>query len=90
MHTRPQVELCKTCKGAAGCNVPRKATKPVGQCKAFESFEYFVPAILQGQIQHEGWDAVNRAAGLCGDCGARDTCIFRRREGGTWHCEEYC
>jgi len=88
MSKDAHIQLCERCKGSAGCDLPRKPGKSA--CKAFDAFEYFVPAILQGQIRYEGWDAVNRAAGLCGDCGARDTCMFRRREGGTWHCEEYC
>lgn len=90
MHTNVQVELCTKCKGAAVCTIPHTEGKPVRQCKTFESFEYFVPAILQGQVQKAGWEAASRVFGLCGDCGNHDTCMFRQREGGTWHCEEYC
>ncbi len=78
---------CERCKGAAGCNLPRK---PKTACKAFEAFEYFVPAILQGHVQQDGWAETSRAMGLCGDCGNRKSCMFQRREGGVWHCEEYC
>lgn len=78
---------CERCKGAAGCNLPRKPAKK--GCKAFEAFEYFVPAILEGHIKPEGWVESSRASGLCVDCENRKDCIFYAREGGTWHCEEY-
>jgi hypothetical protein len=69
--------------------MPHKPGKSAS-CKAFEAFEYFVPAILHGQIQQEGWVNSARSSGLCGDCGNNTSCMFVRREGGTWHCEEYC
>ena len=90
MQTRGEAGLCSKCKGAAGCDVRLEATRPVNACKAFEAFEYFVPAILQGHVQKETASVSVRASGLCADCGSRDTCMFRRPEGGVWHCEEYC
>ncbi len=78
---------CERCKGASGCSLPRVPRKTA--CKAFEAFEYFVPAIIQGHIQPDGWADASRAMGLCGDCGNRELCMFDCREGGVWHCEEY-
>lgn len=88
MSQDARIQLCERCKGSAGCDLARKSGKSA--CKAFEAFEYFVPAILEGQIQNEGWVNSTRSSGLCGDCGNRQSCMFVRREGGTWHCEEYC
>ena len=88
MSPDDQAQLCERCKGSAGCDLPRKSGNSA--CKAFEAFEYFVPAILQGEIQKEGWVNSTRTFGLCGDCGNRPSCMFVRREGGVWHCEEYC
>jgi len=88
MSTGERTILCERCKGAAGCNLPKNPG--MTSCEAFEAFEYFVPAILDGRIKTEGWTDSARSMGLCGDCANRDTCMYVRREGGTWHCEEYC
>ncbi|HPO13573.1 MAG TPA: hypothetical protein PLI09_09025 [Candidatus Hydrogenedentes bacterium] len=77
--------LCTKCKWAAGCTFPSESGEPILSCESFER--------LQGLTRKRtaSLASINpsRINGLCGDCGNRETCVFRQREGGTWHCEEY-
>jgi len=91
-YTQGCEALCARCKRGAGCMIPDESGEPVLSCQLFDSFEFVElassredawPASVEGQRD------ASRVEGLCGDCGTRVTCVFRLREGGTWHCEEY-
>ena len=91
-YTQGCEALCARCKRAAGCRIPDESGEPVLSCQVFESFEFVE---LEGLREDAGPASFGsqrdpiRLEGLCGDCGNRVTCVFRLREGGTWHCEEY-
>ncbi|NLV39872.1 MAG: hypothetical protein GXY15_01415 [Candidatus Hydrogenedentes bacterium] len=89
MGTREAEALCVTCKWAAGCTIPVDSIEPVLSCGAFTEL-----AVSGHKNRAETGDSnrqdPSRVDGLCGDCGCRESCVFRLREGGTWHCEEYC
>lgn len=87
--TRTDVSLCIRCARAAGCTIPQESGEPILSCVWFESIEQSSSGYAEdmGNVR-EG--SASQVEGLCGDCGNRESCVFRRREGGTWHCEEYC
>ena len=76
------------CARAVDCTMPEEYGKPVLSCDQFER-------LLEPRREDRGTAAApetgfSRMEGLCVDCENRESCVFRRREGGTWHCEEYC
>ncbi len=77
--------LCTKCKKAASCTFPGEADEPILSCETFEQIKRLTqkPRVQPSPI-NQGW--IN---GLCADCVNRKTCVFRQREGGIWHCEEY-
>lgn len=80
--------MCIRCARAAACTIPVDAGEPVLACARFEGMDSSSPASASAtRIVYE--IAPSRVEGLCGDCENRESCVFRRREGGTWHCEEY-
>jgi hypothetical protein len=88
MNTQTGEGLCAGCMLAAGCTFPGESDEPILSCGTFDS--------LAGSARKNAKDACevnqrdpSRIDGLCGDCGNRESCVFRQREGGTWHCEEY-
>ena len=91
-YTQECEALCARCKRAAGCTIPDESGEPVLSCPVFDSFEFIELAHLRedaGAASLGSQRDASRLEGLCGDCGNRVTCVFRLREGGTWHCEEY-
>ena len=86
---KAQTGLCTKCKWAGWCPVLRDADKPILWCKGFNSHDYSV--VMGVRLVPDPPQAEpSREEGLCRDCGNRDSCMFRKREGGMWHCEEYC
>ena len=84
--------LCARCRRAAGCTIPDESGEPVLSCQVFDSLECVAPANSRESARPASFGSQrdpSRLEGLCGDCGNRVTCVFRLREGGTWHCEEY-
>lgn len=77
--------LCTRCALAAACAIPLESEGPVLSCGSFRKVN--VATLWRTQTKQSGPVPID---GLCGDCGNREACVFRRREGGTWHCEEYC
>lgn len=78
--------LCLKCAWVTGCAVYSEASSPITACRTFYSQERYQEANHVASSQPDP----SRAAGLCVDCENRASCVFRKREGGTWHCEEYC
>lgn len=76
------------CAREAGCTIPDELGKPMLSCAWFESLEGVFPGGAANPADGSE-DRPNRLDGLCCDCENRESCVFRRREGGIWHCEEY-
>ena len=86
MSNQNSEALCAACAWAAGCTIPGESEKAVTSCRTFYSLEK-----LSQTNGVDVWEPdPGRAEGLCVDCENRVSCVFRKREGGTWHCEEYC
>lgn len=81
--------LCARCDLASTCRIPVEANEDILNCEAFRSIRK-VARNPNGKKRPIEMRDQSRADGLCGDCGNREDCAFRQREGGTWHCEEYC
>lgn len=78
--------LCAECKLATSCTIPGESIEVVLSCGFFENAHGRYP-------EPHADDSVDssRIDGICGDCGNRSNCVYyHKREGGTWHCEEYC
>lgn len=85
-------DLCSTCKNAPDCTFPKYPGKGVQNCEEFtvgggegrqSSGKVGVSGAASGDAADSGFK------GLCGNCESRRTCVFPKREGGVWHCEEY-
>jgi len=79
--------LCAECGWAASCTIPADSDEPIVSCAYFERIDVYE------RRKARDAEAINRPdpsrmEGLCADCANRGSCMFRR-EGGTWHCEEY-
>ena len=90
--------LCSTCVGAETCTYPRDLSRPVLQCEEFEGIEagprrnhdvaISVPVHARVSTRVEA-DTAGPIMGLCSNCECRETCVYPKREGGVWRCEEY-
>ena len=102
---RPQTQItgiCSTCNHAPECAHYRKsknAGEPIWFCENFDDRSPIQPLIAKGLSledrisQSENLRAVSipgRMKGLCLNCANRVSCRLPTREGGVWHCEEYC
>jgi hypothetical protein len=60
---------------------------PVYHCDEYEMQPALVdPVVAPAETPREAGTLM----GLCVDCKHRDNCSLSAREGGVWHCEEYC
>lgn len=83
--------LCSTCKHASLCTLPRDPRIPLLYCEEFE-IEVTTPRKTSlGDVESHVADVEKSSPsmGLCFDCENAQTCVFQKREGGVWHCEEY-
>jgi len=84
-----QAGLCRTCRHVGNCTLLLHATSPVLECEQFE----VVSAVRRGipEVSRQVYSAEpdRRFFGLCMNCEHRDTCVFAKRNGGAWHCEEF-
>ncbi len=86
--------LCMSCRNASSCTFPRDPDRPTFYCEEFE-IEKTSSIIPPGKEQPLATDSAAKSkdstkfAGLCSDCDGRQTCGFRKPEGGVWHCGEY-
>ncbi len=81
--------LCAQCARAGLCTIPNDTEENIFSCEFFVGFKTDV-RVNTGPADDAGASDANRTYGLCGDCENRGHCMFRQREGGVWHCEEYC
>ncbi len=86
MSNQTSEALCAVCAWAAGCTIPSESDTPILSCRTFYSLEKLSRTNNKDACEPDP----SRVEGLCVDCGNRSGCVFRKREGGTWHCEEYC
>ena len=93
--------LCTTCVCFPDCTYHKERGLPVlycdefsdtGPCKKTEirskvdsSYRGSSTGRKESLSSEEGY-----AEGLCVNCGLRESCLFKKPEGGVWHCEEYC
>ena len=84
--------LCSTCVNASTCGYRRVPSQPVWDCCDFEPevapVNLSPPTVSPLKSIAEGENPGGHA-GLCVNCGQRETCTFPKPEGGVWHCEEY-
>ncbi|OQC04266.1 MAG: hypothetical protein BWX80_02552 [Candidatus Hydrogenedentes bacterium ADurb.Bin101] len=81
--------LCAQCARAAVCAIPNDTGEIIFSCKSFMRLDEAVNRDTSKATVLELMGS-GRVYGLCGDCENRGHCMFRQREGGVWHCEEYC
>ena len=84
--------LCSTCREAPTCTYRKDPRQPVWEC---DEFEYEIPPVSVSPPAASPFKSIaqdrnpGRHAGLCVNCENRETCTYRKPEGGVWHCEEY-
>lgn len=85
--------LCSTCNNAEHCNYALRASEPVTSCEMFDAYTPEpATAVISEVLKLDPADlrpTLPDAKGLCVNCANRETCIYAKREGGVWHCEEY-
>jgi hypothetical protein len=81
--------VCRTCRHKLHCTVLANASKPIIECEQFEVVSAVRRPVPELGEQVYSADPDRRFFGLCMNCEHRDTCLFARRNGGVWHCEEY-
>ena len=84
--------LCSTCREAPTCTYRKDPRQPVWEC---DEFEYETPRMTISAPTDSGvkftaeYKNAGKHKGLCVNCESRETCTYRKPEGGVWHCEEY-
>jgi hypothetical protein len=84
--------LCSVCKNASTCTYRKDPWHPIWECDEFEcesiQVSVFPPidSPFKSDTEHK---SSRKYAGLCVNCENRETCTYRKPEGGVWHCEEY-
>ena len=81
--------LCRTCRHRLHCTVLAHATKPIMECEQFEVVSTMPQHVPELSPHVYTAEPDRRFFGLCMNCEHRDTCLFAKRNGGVWHCEEY-
>lgn len=103
MHLQAQrTDICQTCIHVAGCAHHRNCIsqgKTILHCEDFDDKPAL--SVVEGAVVDAGKLPAEpsgtsvayvqgRMKGLCTNCEKRITCTYPVREGGVWHCEEYC
>ena len=84
--------LCSVCKETSTCTYRRDPWQPVWQCDEFECESIQVstfPPIDSPFKSDAAYESSGKYKGLCLNCENRETCTYRKPEGGVWHCDEY-
>lgn len=84
--------LCSACVYGDECVMQAEAGRVILQCGQFEmAFRAETTRrpptqyrVLRGSAADE-----SKYAGLCANCGNRETCTYTKPEGGVWRCDEY-
>ena len=103
MHSQAkQTDICQTCIHAAHCAHHKQCQsqgKVIFYCEDFDDKP--VLSVVQGEVDDDRQQHSNpsktgiayikgRMKGLCLNCEKRESCRYPTRDGGVWHCEEYC
>ncbi len=85
--------LCVNCNNAEHCSYARNATKPVVYCEMHDAFAPEPSTADLSEVLRpdpsELRPELPLSKGLCVNCANRGECVYAKREGGVWHCEEY-
>ena len=103
MKAQPKnTNICPTCIYASECvhyQNSQSACKPIWFCENFDNTtalqvaenEEIYSEERSSQSFNPGTEVIpGRMKGLCISCDNRVSCMFPTRDGGVWHCEEYC
>jgi len=94
--------ICQTCIYESECVHYQNCKimcKPIWFCENFDNGtslkmvdnEKFYSGERSSQSSNSGTEVIpGRMKGLCINCDNRASCMFPTRDGGVWHCEEYC
>lgn len=90
-----ELGICSTCNYSPDCVNLKAAGQPIWFC---DQFDTHVPqrekALLEvsGEVEAStaGSAAADAQAGLCGDCGARNDCVYQVPGVKKVYCEGYC
>lgn len=103
MHSQAKsTDICQTCIHVSECahyQHCQNQGKAILHCEDFDNRP--VLRVVENEILHETKhipESSNtslsyiqgRMKGLCINCEGRDSCQYPIRDGGVWHCEEYC
>ncbi len=95
-------DICQSCIYESDCVHYQNCKimcKPIWFCENFDNGtslqvvenEPIYSETRPSQSSNPGIEAISgRMKGLCINCGNRTSCMLPIREGGVWHCEEYC
>ena len=97
-----RTDICQTCIHVIECAHYKNCQKQGKAVLHCENFDDKPPLrVVEGEIpadeKHRSKPSnecipyvQGRMNGLCINCERRETCRYPIREGGVWHCEEYC
>jgi hypothetical protein len=79
------LNFCANCKNASTCIYIKNSKHPIVQCEEFESYS------VSNKTRYDKSEIItnHKYKGLCQNCDNRETCMYRKPEGGVWHCEDY-
>ena len=90
-------DLCTTCNHGPTCVRRKHHGKPVLFCEEFDDYQPSAPKPFRAFADYGPEEKAEasrlssaRLIGLCAFCESRDLCTIPKKEGGIWHCEEYC
>jgi len=89
--------ICSVCKHQAECIYPKTEGHIALNCGQFEQYPPVAPLRPAKDVAEleRLWKQptkpkdVAQLKGLCASCEDRDVCIYPKRPGGVWQCEEY-
>lgn len=97
-----RTSICQTCihlSECAHCQECQNQGKAIFHCEDFDDRPALF--VVEGESINDGNRRTNpskasiayfkgRMQGLCLNCETRESCGYPIRDGGVWHCEEYC
>jgi hypothetical protein len=84
--------VCSVCKFGSACNFESGAVRVILQCEQFEPAfpaQKSRPMRTQSRAMPANGEHADDCAGICTNCGNRETCTYPKPEGGIWRCEDY-
>jgi hypothetical protein len=81
--------LCAACQHDPDCILEATTSGMILQCEQFEMGFLKRATVPPAARASRSAGETNGHTGLCSNCANRETCIYPKREGGVWRCEEY-